>query len=137
MKFAFRRASLSIWELKGAPETWRAQLEAYYTREPVFVVLGGMSNQSWEPIHTFCEEQRIPCLFPVTDFPVVTDTGWYTYYFSKGYAQEGEAVSRFTSIALKISPLYHLSSRLFRILPPARHWHPVLIKAGVNRGILP
>jgi hypothetical protein len=61
----------------------------------VFVVLGGISNRSWEPIHTFCEEQRIPCLFPITDFPVVSDTGWYTYYFTKGYAQEGEAVSRY------------------------------------------
>jgi hypothetical protein len=95
MKYAFRLASLDVWELKGPPETWQKQLAAYYSNNPVFAVLGGISNSDWRPIHDFCEAQRLPCLFPITDFPVVSDTGWYTYYFNKGYAQEGEAVARY------------------------------------------
>lgn len=95
MKYSFRQASLDIWELKGPPETWRSQLAAYYANKPVFAVLGGISNRDWRPVHDFCEENRLPCLFPITDFPVLSATGWYTYYFDKGYAQEGEAVARY------------------------------------------
>ena len=95
MKYAFRNASLDVWELKGPPETWKSQLAAYYSKKPVFAVLGGISNGDWQPIHDFCEAERLPCLFPITDFPVVSETGWYTYYFNKGYAQEGEAVARY------------------------------------------
>jgi len=95
MKEAFRGASLSVWELKGPPETWGTQLAAYYAKEPVFAILGGISYGDWLPIHQFCEKMRLPCLFPITKFPVVSDGSWYTYYFDKGYVQEGEAVARF------------------------------------------
>ncbi len=95
MRYAFRQASLDVWELKGPPETWQSQLEVYYNKRPVFAVLGGISNRDWRPIHEFCEAQRLPCLFPITEFPVVSPSGWYTYYFNKGYAQEGEAAARY------------------------------------------
>jgi hypothetical protein len=95
MKYAFRKASLDIWDLKGPPETWQKQLAAYYNNNPVFAVLGGISNSDWRPIHDFCEAQHLPCLFPITDFPVVSDSAWYTYYFNKGFAQEGEAVAHY------------------------------------------
>lgn len=95
MKYAFRQSSLDIWELKGPAETWQKQLEEHYHRKPVFALLGGISNQNWQPIHDFCEQERLPCLFPVTDYPVISATGWYTYYYNKGYVQEGEAVARF------------------------------------------
>ncbi|MDD2737003.1 MAG: amino acid ABC transporter substrate-binding protein [Desulfuromonadaceae bacterium] len=95
MKYAFRKASLDIWMLKGPPATWQKQLTAYSTKKPVFAVLGGISNQNWKPVHDFCESERLPCLFPITNFPVVSETGWYTYYFNKGYAQEGEATARY------------------------------------------
>lgn len=93
MKHAFRKASLEIWELKGQQETWQKQLTDYYNSKPVFAVLGGISNKDWRPIHNFCESQRLPCLFPITDFPVTTESGWYTYYYNRGYIQEGEAVA--------------------------------------------
>ncbi|MFA7404142.1 MAG: hypothetical protein WC007_09115 [Pelobacteraceae bacterium] len=95
MKYAFRQASLDIWELKGPPENWHTQLAAYYAAKPVFAVLGGISNREWRPIHEFCETGQIPCLFPITEFPVLSETGWYTFYFNKGFAQEGEAVARY------------------------------------------
>ncbi len=95
MKYAFRQASLDVWELKGTPDTWQQQLVEYNAKKPVFAVLGGISNSDWRHIHDFCEAERIPCLFPITDFPVVSETGWYTYYFNKGFAQEGEAVARY------------------------------------------
>lgn len=97
MKFAFRNATLDVWRLKGKPDTWREQLDKYYSSRPVFAVLGGISNQDWQPVHDFCEDQRLPCLFPITDYPVVSGKGWYTYYFNKGYYQEGGATAHFIS----------------------------------------
>ena len=87
--------SLSRWTLKGAPATWRAQLEEYYRKEPVFALLGGISEGEWAPVHRFCEEKKIPNLFPVVDYPVLSDTDWYTLYFSRGVRQEGEAAARY------------------------------------------
>lgn len=104
MKHAFRKASLDIWELKGPPSTWRKQLAAYNAAKPVFAILGGISNSSWQPIHDFCEAHRLPCLFPITDLPVISENGWYTYYFNKGYAQEGAAVARYLNRLKTLSP---------------------------------
>ena len=95
-KFApYRRYALSVWELEGAAETWPKQLEAYYEKEPVFALLGGITTGEWAPIHEFSERNGIPSLFPITDFPVIADSDWYTLYFSKGWYQEGEAAARF------------------------------------------
>jgi hypothetical protein len=91
----FREISIKTWELKGNPSTWNTQLTDYYRKEPVFAILGGISNQSWQPIHDFCETNKLPCLFPITDLPVVSDSDWYTMYASKGYFQEGETAARF------------------------------------------
>jgi hypothetical protein len=104
MKYAFRKASLDIWELKGAPETWRSQLKAYATANPVFVVLGGISNREWQPIHDFCEAERLPCLFPITAFPPPSNEGWYSYYFNKGFAQEGGAVASYLNRKEDVTP---------------------------------
>lgn len=95
MKYAFHSASLKVWELAGPPDTWQRQLADYLERDRVLAVLGGISNQSWQPIHDFCEAQRLPCLYPITNLPVVSDDDWYTFYFNKGYYQEGEAAARF------------------------------------------
>ena len=95
MKDSFRNASLDIWELKGPADTWNDQLENYYQQEPVFAVLGGVSNQSWQPVHDFCESRKLPCLYPVTKLPVVSQATWYTYYMNKGYYQEGETLARY------------------------------------------
>ncbi len=92
---AYRMLSLAVWELQGPPEKWRSQLAEHYRQEPVFALVGGISSGTWQPVHSFCEEEKIPCLFPVTDLPVVSATDWYTIYFNKGFQQEGEAAAHF------------------------------------------
>lgn len=104
MNLAYRKLSLARWELRGRPETWRDQLEELNRKEPVFAFIGGMTTGEWQPIHDFCEAHRIPCLFPLTDFPVISPTDWYTMYFSKGLYQEGEATARFLGRAEDFSP---------------------------------
>lgn len=98
----YRPVSLDIWELKGPPETWREQLEAFYKREPVFALIGGIAASPWHPVHGFCEENRIPCILPITDLPVVSQGDWYTLYFSKGYHQEGEAAANYLAHVLDL-----------------------------------
>ncbi len=115
----FRKLALSVWRLTGAPSTWPRQLEAYLAKEPVFALLGGLSYREWQPIHAFCESHQLPCLFPITDLPVVSDTDWYTQYFSKGYYQEGQAAARYLDNLEETVP----ARRLLQILqegPEAR-----------------
>jgi hypothetical protein len=95
MTGGYRKLALSVWTLHGDPATWAGQLQAHLDREPVFALLGGLSHGSWRPIHDFCERAQLPCLFPLTDLPVVSDTDWYTQYLSKGYYQEGQAAARY------------------------------------------
>jgi len=94
-ELATRIISISHWKLKGPAETWRSQLEEYNRKEPVFALLGGIVSGPWKPVHEFCEQNMIPCLFPNTDLPVISDSDWYTLYLSKGYYQEGESAARY------------------------------------------
>lgn len=104
MNLRYRRLELDRWELTGPRETWRSQLEDHYRKRPVFGLLGGMARGSWEPIHRFCEENRIPCLFPMTDLPVVSAEDWYTVYFSKGLYQEGETAASYLHESGRVGP---------------------------------
>ena len=101
MHQAYRRLDLAVWTLQGTEESWRKQLEEYYKKQPVFALLGGISTGSWQPIHTFSEDHKIPCLFPITDLPVISDNDWYTLYFSKGYYQEGESVAKYVRAVME------------------------------------
>jgi len=94
-RLLYLNLSLSRWLLKGPPETWRSQLEEYYKKEPVFALLGGTVAGDWKPRHDFSEAHKLPCLFPQTDFPVVSEVDSYTMYLSKGYYQEGEGIARY------------------------------------------
>jgi len=91
---SFRTWVLHVWELKGAPESWGAQLEAYYRQQPVFAVIGGLGGASWQPVHAFCEKFGVPCVFQDVDYPDVTGTGYYPLYFSRGVTLEAEVLAR-------------------------------------------
>ncbi|MBI5848236.1 MAG: amino acid ABC transporter substrate-binding protein [Nitrospirae bacterium] len=89
----YMQFTLSRWILKGPSTTWRKQLEDYYKAEPVFALLGGITNGDWEPVHRFCEDNGIPDLFPIVDYPVISQKDWYTLYPSRGIQQEGESAA--------------------------------------------
>lgn len=91
---AYRRWNLHVWELTGPAESWQGQLDSFYQQQPVFAILSGMIDGSWEPIHQFSEKNKIPCILPNTDRPVVEQkNGFYTLYYSKGLQLEAQVLS--------------------------------------------
>lgn len=104
MHQAYRRWQLDVWELKGTENTWFDQLQKYYQKHPVFAFLGGMATGSWQPMHQFSEQYKIPAIFPLTNFPVISDSDWYTLYFSKGFYQEGESAAKYLNTYEDLGP---------------------------------
>ncbi len=102
MDVNYRQLKLSHWELKGPEKTWRSQLEEYYRKEPVFALLGGIAKD-WSIIHEFSEQHNLPCIFPITDVPVISNEEGYTLYFSKGLYQEGEGAAKHLRRASKLT----------------------------------
>jgi cytochrome c553 len=94
-KGARRKWVLHVWELEGPRTTWAAQLEAHYRKQPVFAILSGLAAGSWEPVHDYCDRAEIPCLFPLTDLPKLSeqDRPASTVYLSKGLSCEAEALA--------------------------------------------
>ncbi len=89
----YRKWVLHRWELHGPSETWNDQLHEYYRQQPVFAVLSGVAPGSWEPMHRFCEDTQVPCIFPTTDLPVVDEESFYSIYFSKGMTLEAQVIA--------------------------------------------
>lgn len=89
-----RRWVLHVWELRGPSEAWPRQLEARARQQPAFALISGLGDLSWRPIHEFSERFEVPCIFPLTDVPVVSEPGEYTVYFSRGVVLEAEALAR-------------------------------------------
>ncbi len=89
---ATRKWQLHVWELKGASETWEAQLQKRMAAEPVFAVLSGMGGRNWAPVHRFCERTKVPCLFPNVELPVVADDDFHSLYYSRGVLLEADLI---------------------------------------------
>ncbi len=89
-----RRWELHVWELKGAADTWEKQLQDDLKKEPVFAVISGLGGRNWAPVHRFCEQAALPCLFPNVDLPVVAEHDFYSLYFSRGVLLEADLVAR-------------------------------------------
>ena len=89
-----RKWNLHIWELSGAPETWREQLRERARKDPVFAVVSGIGGKDWAPIHQFCQEESIPCIMPNVDLPVVNEDDFYDVYFSKGVLLEAQLIAK-------------------------------------------
>lgn len=89
----YRVWSHDVWALSGAPETWRAQLDGRYRKEPVFAMVGGVADGPWWPMHDFCEDHTMPCVLPSTDQPGTVGDDFYTVYYSGGLRLEAEIVA--------------------------------------------
>lgn len=94
MSRSYRTWVLHVWKLEGLPETWSAQLEDYYREQPVFAALSGIGAGNWRPVHEFCEQAGLPCLFPNVDYPVISETDYASIYFSHGVALEAEVLAK-------------------------------------------
>lgn len=89
---ANRTWTLDVWTLTGDASQWSAQLAARYRERPVFALLGGTGDGDWRPVHAFCETQRVPCVFALTDVPA-DEHGEYSVYLSGGLPLEARALA--------------------------------------------
>lgn len=89
-----RRWQLHVWELSGPPDTWEAQLKQRLAKEPVLAVVSGLGGKDWSPVHAFCEEEALPCLFPNVEAPPAdADRDFYSLYFSRGVLLESGLIA--------------------------------------------
>jgi hypothetical protein len=88
-----RQWQLHVWELTGGPQTWDAQLRRHLAEEPVFAVISGLGGKTWAPVHHFCEQHSLPCLFPNVNLPPVEEGDFYPVYFSKGVLLEARLIA--------------------------------------------
>jgi hypothetical protein len=108
-----RMWQLHVWELSGPPETWEEQLRKRLRAEPVFAVIAGLGGKDWAPVHRFCQEESLPCLFPNVDLPVIAEGDFYNVYFSKGVLLEAQLIDRQLSGAAA-KPAIHRVVQVFR-----------------------
>jgi cytochrome c553 len=113
MYSAYRKWVLHEWTLRGPEESWGAQLEEYYRQQPVFAVLGGIGQGDWKPVHEFCEQYEMPCLFPhLTAAPSQAERDFYSIYFSRGLLLEAEV------LAAHLRRHGHSAARVLQVLRP-------------------
>ncbi len=90
---AYRYWKLHVWQLEGAPSTWRDQLETYYKEQPVYATVSGLVNGPWDEIGKFCNDKHLPCVLPNTELPNPGDNRYgYSIFFNRGLALEAEAL---------------------------------------------
>ena len=105
--------ALHVWQLTGESETWEAQLRAHLSAEPVFAVISGVGGSNWAPVHRFCEEQSLPCLFPNLDLPVA-ESDFDNLYLSKGVLLEAQLLAQDIKAPQVGSPPAHRVMQIFR-----------------------
>lgn len=94
---SYRNWKLHIWELTGKPDQWESQLKTLYNNQPVFSIVSGISNTTWQPVHDFCNIKSIPCLFPTTNLPGISKDNHYAIYFTKGITLEAQCIAKHIS----------------------------------------
>lgn len=107
-----RNWQLQVWDLTGRPETWRAQLDEYYRKEPVFALVSGTTGSTWQPVHEFCEQAHVPCWLPSVALPEDTGDGFYSLYFQRGVKLEADVLAKYLTDEAKTPPkrmvqIYH------------------------------
>lgn len=88
-----RRWQLHVWQLTGEPDQWEQQLRARLAAEPVFAVISGLGGRTWAPVHHFCQTEKLPCLLPNVELPVVAEGDFYPVYFSRGVLLEADLMA--------------------------------------------
>lgn len=86
---------LEVWQLQGEASTWGAQLLEHYRRQPVFAVLSGAGGANWQPVAQFCEQQAVPCLFPIIDSAPAEPKPYYTMYLDTGLPLEAGILAKY------------------------------------------
>lgn len=84
---------LHVWELHGAADTWEQQLRERMRGEPVFALISGVGGSNWAPVHRFCETEKVPCILPNVDLPVVAEGDFYSVYYSRGVLLESQLLA--------------------------------------------
>ena len=88
-----RNWQLTVWELKGEPGTWEKQLQDFYRKQPVFAVVSGLTNTTWQPVHNFCQQEKLPCMLP--SIPLAPkEASFYSLYYSGGVSLEANALAK-------------------------------------------
>jgi len=126
-----RKWDLQVWELQGPPDTWAEQLAERYRAHPVFALVSGLSDASWQPVQDFCEHERVPCWFPSAPAGGA-DPGNYSLYFSAGVRLEAVLLAR--SIAAAKAPAG--AAQLPRVIQVYRDGEPGATAARALRASL-
>src|SRR5258708_17977614 len=88
--------ALDVWDLHGPQATWPKQLADLYATQPVFAVASSAAPGPWAPIASFCDQRRLPCLFPLTDLPAEAGRrAGYSLYLSGGLPLEAQVVAAY------------------------------------------
>ncbi len=94
MLLVSRHWDLHVWQLSGPPETWEEQLKRDFAAQPVLAVISGLGGTNWQPVQAFCEDQRVPCLFPNLEVPPAdADQHFYSLYLSRGVLLEAGLIA--------------------------------------------
>ena len=86
---------LQVWQLEGEAASWGAQLLEHYRKQPVFAVLSGAGGANWQPVAEFCEQQAVPCLFPIIDSAPAEPKPYYTMYLDTGLSLEAAILAKY------------------------------------------
>jgi hypothetical protein len=124
-----RKWDLQVWELQGTPDTWTAQLNEKLKAQPVFAILSGVSNSTWQPVHDFCESNHVPCWFPSVPVPVTTQS-FYNLYFSRGVLLEADVLAK-TLTETKPKRVVQIHRNDSAALEAAKRLTESLSKAGI------
>jgi hypothetical protein len=107
-----RHWQLHVWELTGPAPSWEAQLQKHMKAEPVFAVVSGLGGKNWAPVHHFCQQAEVPCLFPNVELPVASDQDFYSLYFSGGVLLEAGLIAQ--QLGVQEPPAVHRLVQVYR-----------------------
>lgn len=76
---SYRKWELEVWELPEDKNQWQKFIAKAYQQVPVFVVIRPLLKDGYNEIAGFCNQQKVPCLFPSADD--LGEGDFYTFVF--------------------------------------------------------